>query len=105
MTKRKAFSGGPVSLDRLVERCKGKLLKARMSQIAPAIEGLGYKELPDKTPCMIGNHQIITVELSDECAGTHEDGGPCRRPVKLQWNYHRGILERCCGSYTCPSDE
>ena len=105
MTKRKAFSGGPVSLDRLVERCKGKLLKARMSQIAPAIEGLGYRELPDKTPCMIGNHQIITVELPDECAGTREDGGPGRRPVKLQWNYHRGILERCCGSYNCPSDE
>jgi hypothetical protein len=43
MTKRKAFSGGPVPVDRVVERCKGKLLKARMSQIADAIEGLGYR--------------------------------------------------------------
>ena len=100
MTKKRARIEGAVTIDRLVERCRGPYLKTLINQIAPAITGLGYDSFNDKTPCMIGSHKIVTLELPDECLSVG-----CPRPVKLQWSVCRGVLEKGCGSYDCPCDE
>ena len=90
-----AFSGD-VDVDRLIERCRGVHLKCLVRQLGPALNALGYTKFKDKTPCMIGSHNIVTIELPDDCAGPGP-GGKCPRPVKLQWSVKRDILERGCG--------
>ena len=68
MTKQQNPSGSSVTIERLIERCKGMQLTTLVGQLAPALSSLGYREFKDKTPCMIGSHNIVTVELCDECA-------------------------------------
>ena len=104
MTRKCANLSGNVEVGRLVERCKGLHLKSLVERLAPALTQLGYTEFPDKTPCMIGSHNIVTIELPDQCAGD-ERGAPCTRPIKFQWSVKRGVLEKGCGSYNCPCDE
>ena len=104
MTKRQNPFGSSVTIERLIERCKGMQLKTLVGQIAPALTALGYREFKDKTPCMIGSHNIVTIELCDVCPQCN-GGIPCPRPVKIQWSVNRGVLERGCGSYDCPCDE
>ena len=95
MTKRRVC--GNIDANRLVERCKGALLKHLVGSIVKPLEQLGYIEFPDKTPCMIGSHQIVTIDLPFECR--------CGKTCKFQWSVQRKILEKGCGSYTCPSSE
>ena len=96
MTKKRARIEGAVTIDRFIERCRGSHLKSLINQIAPAITALGYNSFNDKTPYMIGSHNIVTLELPDDCLNS---------PGCSQWSVGRGVLEKGCGSYSCPCDE
>ena len=67
MTKKRARIEGAVTIDRVKERCRGAHLQNLIKQIAPAITALGYDSFNDKTPCMIRSHNIVTIELPDDC--------------------------------------
>ena len=85
MTKKRARKEGAVTIDRLKERCRGAYLKRLIDQIAPAITALGYDSFNDKTPCMIGSHNIVTLELPDECLNSPECGNNPAYPFAVSF--------------------